>query len=225
MWLFIIYLFYLEISPVIASLYSWFNTDNYMYNWAKLCLKITGCRFLILDKKKSHPLALQERNGCIFLSHNEDLFTTVIDTYLTEGHALILSPYSYLSNYFQNNIDIWTTFSKSTYNNLVVYPDENNINHSISITLAWIYQMSIQVIFTKNKTQVFDFNNSDAEYGVELYAYLSEVIRPEFFTTYEEFACYVEMIWEESINEANISVANISVANISVANISVAHIN
>jgi len=199
MWLFIIYLFYLEFSPLIAALYSWFSIDDYLYNWAELSMKFVGCRFSKLDKN-NHPLALEENNGCIFLSHNEDLFTTVIDTYLTEGRALLVSPYSYLTTVLHVKEDLFTTFSKTVYNNIVVYPDENNIDHLHSITLAWIYQMSIQVIYTKNKAQVFDFKNLTAGYGVELYTYRSEVIRPEYFTTYEEFAYYVGLIWEESIS-------------------------
>lgn len=199
MWLFIIYLFYLEFSPLLAALYSWFSIDDYLYNWAEISMKFAGCRFRQLDKN-TYGLALEERNGCIFLSHNEDLFTTVIDTYLTKGRALLISPYSYLTNYLHVKEDLFATFSKTIYNNIVVYPDENNIDHLHSITLAWIYQMSIQVIYTKNKEQVFDFKNSTAEYGVELYTYRSEVIRPEYFTTYEEFAYYVGLIWEESIN-------------------------
>lgn len=227
MFLFIIYLIYLEISPILAYLYSWFSNENYAYIWAKLCLKFAGCS--VTFAKTSHPLALYEPNGCLFLSKNEDLYTTAIDTYLTGGWALVIAPYSYITNWqreneicqneiYQNEIykqnklqDAETILAKSNYINLLAYPEiykEDDYEYRIShvVSLAWIKQMAIQVLMCNNKERVLDYKKAEATYGVGVYCYRSEVIKPQYFTTLDEFSCYVELVWfeaEDKLRENN----------------------
>jgi hypothetical protein len=208
MFLFIIYLIYLEISPILAYLYSWFSNENYAYSWAKLCLKFAGCS--VTFAKTSHPLALYEPNGCLFLSTNEDLYTTAIDTYLTGGWALVIAPYSYITNRQRENAitqnklqDAETILAKSNYINLLAYPEiykEDDYEYRVShfTSLAWTKQMAIQVIMCNNKERVLDFKKAEANYGLELYCYRSEVIKPQYFTTLDEFSCYVELVWFEA---------------------------
>lgn len=208
--LFYIYLIFLELSPVIAYVCNWLSCHpNINYLWSQLCLKFAGCHVIISEK--SRKLALYEPNGCIFFStrndNNDDVYTTAIDTYVTDGWALILTPYSYLTHRLNDdtknkNTDVFNSLAKSNYNNIVVYPKRNITDNenkiSLYISSAWEKQMSIQIILTINKELVLDINTKEATYGINLYCWRSEVIRPKYFNTFEEFACYVKLIWQDA---------------------------
>lgn len=198
--LFYIYLLFLELSPALAFISSWLTWhQNIKYLWAVLCLKFAGCQVTFL--KQSHNLAFYELNGCLFLSNREDnedkdLYTTVIDTYVTDGWALSLTQYSYLTTWWNNKKYLSTSLANYECNNVIVYPIiVKDGRTSLYISLAWEKQISIQIIVTKNKEMVLDIKKREAAYGVQLYCYRSEVIRPKYFNTYEEFAQYVEIIW------------------------------
>lgn len=213
--LFYIYLIFLELSPVLAHIYSWLRwRPNVDYLWSILCLKFAGCHFITLEK--SRTLALYEPHGCLFLStraeNDEDLYTTAIDTYVTGGWALTLTPHSYFTQRWndknnkvtenKNKEDVFSILAKSKYNNIVVYPEitpnDNENKVSLYVSSAWLKQMSIQIILTHNKELVLDIKERKANYGINLYCYRSEVIRPSYFSNLEEFAEYVEMIWLKS---------------------------
>ena len=208
--LYYIYLIFLELSPALAFIYSWLTWhQNIKYLWAELCLKFAGCQVTFL--KQSHNLAFYELNGCLFLSNredneDEDLYTTVIDTYVTDGWALSLTPYSYLTTWWNNKKNLSTNYEC---NNVIVYPIiVKDGRTSLYISLAWEKQISIQIIVTKNKELVLDINKREAMYGIHLYCYRSEVIRPKYFNTYEEFAQYVEIIWLDTHDLLENTLAN-----------------
>ena len=196
--LFYIYLLFLELSPVLAYIYSCLQNINYV--WAELCLTFAGCQVTFL--KQSHHTAFYELNGCLFLSNradnqDEDLYTTVIDTYVTDGWALALTPYSYLTTRWNNKNHLLTSLANVGYNNnVIVYPIiVKDGRTSLYLSLAWAKQISVQIIVTKNKELVLDMKKREATYGIQLYCYRSEVIRPKYFNTFAEFAQYVELIW------------------------------
>jgi len=198
--LFYIYLLFLELSPVLAYICSWLTWhQNIKYLWAELCLKFAGCQVIFL--KQSHNITFYELSGCLFLSNredneDEDLYTTLIDTYVTNGWALALTPYSYLTTWLNKKHNLSSGLANYEGNNVIVYPViVKDGRTSFYISLAWEKQMSIQIIFTKHKELVLDIKKREAMYGVQLYCYRSEVIRPKYFNTYEEFAQYVELIW------------------------------
>jgi hypothetical protein len=203
--LYIVYLIFLELSPVLAYIYSWLSWHpNVSYVWAGLCLNYAGCKVIFLEH--SHMLGFYELNGCLFLStradEDEDLYTTAIDTYVTDGWALTLTPYSYFSHWWHNlqiKNDLATTLAISDYNNVIVYPIIfKEGRSSLYISAAWEKQMSIQIILTHNKELVLDMNKREANHGIKLYCYRSEVIRPAYFNTFEEFAEYVKLIWQDA---------------------------
>ena len=154
------YLLFLEMSPVLA--YFWCAFTWQPYAWAELCLSFAGCQINFL--KQSHNTAFFEPNGCLFFSRRsddaEDLYNKVIDTYITEGWALNLTPYSYLStwlNAMQTKTDLATTLITSGYNKIIVYPDLDKEEYtSLYISFAWEKQMSIQIILTQDKVSVLD---------------------------------------------------------------------
>ena len=249
--IFFIYLFYLEISPIIAYLYSWFCVHSGVnYIWSELCLNFAGCTIKFLEK--NHALACYEQNGCLFLSvNNEDLYTNAITTYLTGGEALALTPYSYLTKWahacniinetiiaspiftekkdlFNNAVDIeadldkevediYKTLSKFGYNNLIVCPSmkANAMGKaktlakakrtSLYLRLAWRKQMSVQILHIQKRKAILDLKQFKVNYGVNVYCYRSEVIRPKYFNTFIEFAEYTKLIWQDTllISEAN----------------------
>jgi hypothetical protein len=211
--LFYIYLIFLELSPVVAFIYSWLTWhQNINYLWAELCLKFAGCKVTFL--KKSHHIAFYEMNGCLFLSNredneDEDLYTTVIDTYITNGWALALTPYSYLTTCWNKKNYLSTSLANSGYNNVIVYPIiVKDGRPSLYISLAWEKQISIQIILTHNKEIVLDIKKREATYGIQLYCYRSEVIRPKYFNTFDEFAQYVEIIWLDAHDLLENTLAN-----------------
>jgi hypothetical protein len=204
--LFYIYLIFLELSSALAYICSWLSWHpNVVYLWSQLCLDFAGCQVFFLEK--SHNLSLYEENGCLFLStranNNEDLYTTAIDTYVTNGWALALTPYSYLTTWWYDNYekpDLSASLAKTYYYNAIVYPEivkEDGV--SFYINFAWKTKMSIQIILTHHKEAVLNIKKREAAYGINLYCYRSEVIRPKYFSTFEEFAEYVELIWREQL--------------------------
>jgi hypothetical protein len=169
--------------------------------WADYCLNFAGVSITFVNKNRA--LALYEPNGCIFLSTKEDkvddLFATTLDTYLTHGKALTLTPYSFLT-YCLHTIgkpreeDVYALFAKSSYKNVVVQYTPNKKEEDtipLYIRMAWEKQMAIQIIQTHYTAPILDWKNIKATYGSHVYYYQSEVIRPKYFNTLEEFACYV----------------------------------
>jgi hypothetical protein len=218
-YLFLIYLIYLEISPLLVYIYYFFtHFNNNSYLWAEHCLNFAGVTVTFAEK--SHTLAVYEPQGCIFLSTNvddtTDLFAAAINVYLTHGRALNLSPYSFFSycvdTIFVRKADVYTLLANSCYMNIVAYPviksetdneplneslNEYNNRPSLYINLAWEKQMAIQIIRTHVKMEdntcvILDLKNLKATYGSQIYCYRSEVVRPKYFNTLEEFACYVD---------------------------------
>ena len=199
MCLYMLYLLYLELSPILAYIYGFLSGQaNVDYLWASLCLKFAGCRVIFLEQ--SHNLGFYEPLGCLFLSNKgEHLYTTVIDTYVTDGWALTLTPYSYLSAWWSaryKKADVYTSLVNSIYRNVIVYPDMTTADKpSLYLSFAWLNKMSIQIILTSNKAAVLDVQTAEANHGINLYCYRSEVIKPTYFNTFEEFAEYVALIW------------------------------
>lgn len=201
--LFLIYLFFLEISPLWAYLYNCIRWHNSLwYIWSDICLKFAGCNVIFLEN--SNDLAIYEPNGCLFLSTGiEHIYTNIIDTYLTHGWAIIITPYSYITYWLNQKYiiyhanDVISTVANSGNNNIVVYPDldDNNNRLSIFIQLAWATQKTIQFIVVHNKEAVIDIKKREANYGINIYCYRSKAIRPYYFNTFEEFAEYVKLIW------------------------------
>jgi hypothetical protein len=92
------------------------------------------------------------------------------------------------NNYLE--IDKFLTKESSiSCDNLLVYPSNTSLNTYTK--MAWEEQMPIQIIVTRNKDKIFSFFN-------KLYYYRSEIINHEYFSSFEEFDCYVSLIWEDS---------------------------
>ena len=103
------------------------------------------------------------------------------------------------------NKNIYNALEKSYCKNLIVYPEgTRRIKNEVaqikkgSTHIAWTYKMRIQIIITRNKEHIINLKTLQAKYGVNLYCYRSEVIKPENFSSFEEFNSYVTLIWEDS---------------------------
>jgi 1-acyl-sn-glycerol-3-phosphate acyltransferase len=103
------------------------------------------------------------------------------------------------------NKKIYNALNESNCRNLIIYPEglrrREDTLFSIkkgATHIAWTYNMCIQIIITKNKEHIINLQALTSQYGVNLYCYRSEVINPEYFSSFEEFNSYVTVIWEDS---------------------------
>ena len=140
-------------------------------NYFTILLKLSGCKILLI--KKSRRIYVNWLNKkCIFLLNN-------INNINNNNN----------NNYYLEIDKFLTKDSSISYDNLLVYPSNASLNTYTK--MAWEEQMPIQIIVTRNKDKIFSFFN-------KLYCYRSEIINHEYFSSFEEFDCYVSLIWEDS---------------------------
>ena len=173
-------------------------------------------------KLYSHKLYGHPAKRCIYLTNHCDIYDFPIDTYLTGGNAMFISRYIpkflfpiqyimttitkntfYFKEYLLNdkvdfNKNIYTALTNSNYRNLIMYSEETRRHEDNNAYIAWSYNMCVQIIITKNKERIINLESRTSQYGVNLYCYRSQVINPEYFSSFKEFNAYVTLIWEES---------------------------
>jgi hypothetical protein len=103
------------------------------------------------------------------------------------------------------NKKIYQALIKSNCRNLIIYPEGLRRREDTlfpikkgATHIAWTYNMCMQIVLTKNKEHIINLQTLTSKYGVNLYCYRSEVINPEYFSSFEEFNSYVTLIWEDS---------------------------
>jgi hypothetical protein len=112
---------------------------------------------------------------------------------LCKGKCIFL-----LNKWAINTIQTTNFFIKNN-TSFIMYPEEPIVytehpNTSEGVLYAWTNHIPIQVIIIRSKNLVIDTST----FICDLYCYRSEIIRSEYFNTFEEFYCYVSLIWTDS---------------------------
>lgn len=204
-----------------------FYNINIPHIWSKICIKFAGCKLFLIDSSHelyNHPtkrcIYLPNHRDIYdfpidtYLTEGNSMF---ISRYLLKFVFPIQYIMSYITKntfYFKKNVihdkigfnkKIYNALNESNCRNLIIYPEglrrREDTLFSIkkgATHIAWTYNMCIQIIITKNKEHIINLQALTSQYGVNLYCYRSEVINPEYFSSFEEFNSYVTVIWEDS---------------------------
>ena len=204
-----------------------FVNVNIPHIWSKICIKFTGCKVFLIDKSYelyTHPTkrCIYLPNHRDIYDFPVDTYLTEGNAMFISRYLLkFVFPFQYIMSaitkntfYFITNTihdkigfnkQIYTALTESNCRNLIIYPEGLRRREDTlfpikkgSTHIAWTYNMCIQIIMTKNKEHVINLESLTSQYGVNLYCYRSEVINPEYFSSYEEFNTYVTVIWEDS---------------------------
>ena len=202
---------FIYMSNFIQCLFNVNLPINMLYIWSKIYMKIAKCNIYLIDNSRNLYSCPTKR--CLFLANRRDMYDLVIDTYLTDGSAMFVSPvmlmcafpWQYICNFIAKhmlpvNDNIYTALSNTAYRHLIIYPEEVRPQDSSlkpikpdAIQLAWTYHMCIQILITKRNAGLDTFFSLQ---GVNFYCYRSEVINPKYFSSFEEFNTYVCLLWE-----------------------------
>lgn len=204
-----------------------FVNTNIPHIWSKISIKFAGCKLFLIDTSHelyTHPTkrCIYLSNHRDIYDFPLDAYLTggnamFISRYLVK----FVFPFQYIFSviakntfYFKKyviedklgfNNKIYTALTESNCRNLIIYPEGTRRHEDTlfpikkgAMHIAWTYNMCMQIIMTKNKEHIINVKSLSSQHGVNLYCYRSEVINPEFFSSFEEFNSYVTVIWEES---------------------------
>jgi len=200
---------------------------NIPYIWSKICIKFAGCKVFLIDKSHElymHPTKrciYLPNHRDIYDFPIDTYITGGSGMFISRYLVMFAFPIQYIMSaiakntfYFKKNFihdkikfnkTIYESLVESNCRNLIIYPEGTRRNENTLIPIkkgathiAWTYNMCVQIIITKNKEDILNLKTLTSKYGVNLYCYRSEVINPEYFTSFEEFNSYVCLTWENS---------------------------
>ena len=217
---------FIYIANFIQCLFNLNLPINMLYIWSKIYMKIAKCNIYLIDNSRNLYSCPTKR--CLFLANRRDMYDLVIDTYLTDGSAMFVSPvmlmcafpWQYICNFLAKhmlpvndilpvndrlpvNDNIYTALSNTAYRHLIIYPEEVRPQDS---SLKPIHTDAIQLAWTYHMCIQILITKRNAGLdtffslqGVNFYCYRSEVINPKYFSSFEEFNTYVCLLWESHI--------------------------
>lgn len=212
---------------IISFIQLFYDHINIPHIWGKICIGFCGCKVFLINKSHSLYLSNTKRciylcnhrdiydfpidayltSGTgIFISRYIVMFAFPIQYIYT---CIIKNTYYFkrttITNKAQFNKDIYNALLPSYYKNLIIYPEGTRRLENTPIQIkkgamhiAWEYKMVMQVIITRNKELILNLKKLTAKQNVDLYCYRSEVINPEYFSTFDEFNNYVSIVWKDS---------------------------
>lgn len=200
---------------------------NIPHIWSKICIKFAGCKIFLIDSSHELYTDHTKRciylpNHRDIYDFPIDAYLTGGNAMFISRYLLkFVFPFQYIFSaiikntfYFKKNLiddkigfnkKIYTYLTNSYCRNLIIYPEGLRRREDTlfpikkgATHIAWTYNMCIQIIMTKNKEDIINLQTLTSKYGVNLYCYRSEVINPEYFSSFDEFNSYVTVIWEDS---------------------------
>ena len=81
---------FIYIATFIQCLFNLNLPINMLYIWSKIYMKIAKCNIYLIDNSRNLYSCPTKR--CLFLANRRDMYDLVIDTYLTDGSAMFVSP-------------------------------------------------------------------------------------------------------------------------------------
>ena len=204
-----------------------FVNVNIPHIWSKICIKFAGCKIFLIDSShelyNNHTKrCIYLPNHRDIYDFPIDAYLTGGNSMFVSRYLLkFVFPIQYIFSaiikntfYFKKNVihdkigfnkKIYTYLTDSNCRDLIIYPEGLRRREDTlfpikkgAIHIAWTYNMCIQIIITKNKEHIINLQTLTSKYGVNLYCYRSEVINPEYFSSFEEFSSYITVIWEDS---------------------------
>ena len=204
---------------IITGLYSYnilgsknvFNTMKYKLSFFQVKL-----REYYLNSK------ITGNTNTIFLSNHRGISEYFIDSYITGGSSYLarlgvmyLIPFSSLLSWLHNNIiffrrtkiknkDKFENMIKRKVQkyNLIVYPEGTRqlTNHSLSlkyglIRCAYRQNISVQIIITTNKEDVWSIKKPSLKTGVTCTVYTSKVFHPKDFEDISKWCDHITTEW------------------------------
>lgn len=203
-----------------------FRIDNNLFLWGSLMKKYFKWNHYVIP----NSFELYDKECVYFHNHRSeidfavDIYSTagmgaIISRRLIFFAVPFMGILTLIDNcvfYFSRNKGIdkkefikWThsQLQNSSYKSLNIYPEgTRRLQHEVvrikdgGILYSYEYKMPIQIIITKNKEKIFSLKTMTYAENVNCFTYMSNMIDPNNYNTFEEYRTFVCNEWERCWN-------------------------